>query len=74
LYIKPQGSTFSSISTKPSKPHVKFKYRYNNRFLPFLWQFFLIPNTINVMFPSLLGSVLPEFDQYLVIYTFSTFQ
>jgi hypothetical protein len=47
MLIKPQDSTSSSISTKSSKLHVKFKYRYNNRFLPFLWQFFLFPNAVN---------------------------
>jgi hypothetical protein len=38
-------------------------------------QFFLIPNIINEFVDRLLlESVLPEFDQYLAIYTFSTFK
>jgi hypothetical protein len=47
MLIKPQGSTSSSISTKSPKLHAKFKYRYSNRFLPFLWQFFLISSALN---------------------------
>jgi hypothetical protein len=48
---------------------------YNNRLLQLIRQFFLTPNKINeFMFHLLLESVLPEFDQYLAIYTFSTSQ
>jgi hypothetical protein len=48
---------------------------YNNRLLPLIRQFFLIPNRINkfteltVMFHLLLESVLQEFVHYLEIYT-----
>jgi hypothetical protein len=53
---------------------------YNNRLLPLIRQVFLIPNGINefvdqtLMFHLLLESVLPEFDHYLEIYTFSALQ
>jgi len=56
-----------------------FFNRYSIRFLPLLWQFFLIPNRINKftfwileynVLPHALGSVLPELDQFLAIYIF----
>jgi hypothetical protein len=50
---------------------------YNNRFLPQIRQFFLIPNRSGaqiVIFHLLLEPILPEFDHYLTIYTFSTLQ
>jgi len=52
---------------------VIFINRYNNRFLPLLWQFFLIPNRINkfvnLIMLTLLELILLECD--LQLYTLS---